>query len=543
MTIPPPLRLRCEYLKNPLGIDIRKPRFSWILRHFERGEKPSAYEITVSSKAGLAGRGIGDCWDSGRVDSDRTSQVEYGGKRLLSRARYFWRVRWWDATGRQSPYSRIAFFDMGMLNRSDWEARWITLRGPREFGSKGTILQGKYRGEYIQTWAIYLEKEFRTKPGLKSARAYICGLGFYELEINGRKVGDRVLDPAATNYTKSALYSTYDITKLLRPANRIMIVLGNGRHIVKFGFGPPKVIAQIEIDYRSGERQVVGTDASWKAGYGPIQENGLYFGERCDGQVEIRTRKGSAIYEKGASPRSQLLPPIRVGQKLKPKSVRRPAPETLLYDFGQNFSGWLRLAVRGPAGTSVTVRHAELLHDNGTLNTSPNQGAEATEVYTLRGKGTESFEPRLTYHGFRYAEVKARPKLPRLISVEGCFVHTDVERAGFFRCSHSLVNRIHRNVRWGQLSNLMGIPTDCPQRDERQGWLGDAHLSAEEAILNFDMAAFYTKYLQDIRQAQRKDGSLPDAVPLYLGNLYPADPAWGSAYITLAWSLYLHYGD
>lgn len=417
------------------------------------------------------------------------------------------------------------------------------LEGTPRVRLQGNHPPGKIPGEYIQTWAIYLEKEFRTKPGLKSARAYICGLGFYELEINGRKVGDRVLDPAATNYTKSALYSTYDITKLLRPANRIMIVLGNGRHIVKFGFGPPKVIAQIEIDYRSGERQVVGTDASWKAGYGPIQENGLYFGERCDGRVEIRTRKGSAIYEKGASPRSQLLPPIRVGQKLKPKSVRRPAPETLLYDFGQNFSGWLRLAVRGPAGTSVTVRHAELLHDNGTLNTSPNQGAEATEVYTLRGKGTESFEPRLTYHGFRYAEVKARPKLPRLISVEGCFVHTDVERAGFFRCSHSLVNRIHRNVRWGQLSNLMGIPTDCPQRDERQGWLGDAHLSAEEAILNFDMAAFYTKYLQDIRQAQRKDGSLPDAVPLYLGNLYPADPAWGSAYITLAWSLYLHYGD
>jgi len=543
LTIPPPQRLRCEYLENPLGIDILQPRFSWALRHFERGEKPAAYEIIVSSKAILAGRGIGDCWDSGRVDSDRTSQVPYGGPQPKSRARYYWRVRWWDSQGRRSAYSRIAFFEMGLLCRPDWRARWISLKGPRKFRSKGTVLQGKYRGEYVQTRAIYLEKEFQTKSRPKRARAYICGLGFYELEINGLKVGDCGLEPAATNYRKSALYSTYDITRFLKSDNRLLIILGNGRHIEKFGYGPPKVIAQIEIDYGSGKRQVVITDASWKAGYGPIRENGLYFGERCDGRIEPKTFKGRAIYVKGAPLRSQMLPPIRVGQRLKPKRVWRPAPETLLFDFGQNFSGWLKLAVRGPAGISVSIRHAELLHEDGTLNTSPNQGAEATDVYILRGHGIETYEPSLTYHGFRYAEISGSPKLPRILSVEGCFVHTDVEPTGTLHSAQPLVNRIHRNIRWGQLSNLMGIPTDCPQRDERQGWLGDAHLSAEEAILNFDMAAFYTKFLQDIREAQRKDGSLPDAVPLYLGHLYPADPAWGSAYITLAWSLYFYYGD
>ena len=543
MTIPPPLRLRCEYLQDPIGIDIPKPRLSWILRHSERGQRPIAYQLIVSSTARLAARGGGDCWDSGRINTDRHFHIEYGGKKVESRRRYYWRVRWWDKNGRPSAYSKTAFFEMGLLDKSDWQARWISLKKPVEFRSRGTVLQGKFRGDYVQTRAIYLGKEFRMGQGLKRARVYICGLGFYELSLNGQKVGDHVLDPAQTDYAKTALYSTYDIRQMLKPINKALISLGNGRHIVNFGYGSPRVIAQIEMEFEDGKRQVVGTDESWKSGHGPLMENGLYFGERCDGRLEPKIFQGRAVCVRGAPPRSQMLPPIKVVRRLKPKKTWCPGPERLIFDFGQNFSGWVGISVRGRAGTALTLRHAELIHEDGRLNTSPNQNAEATDVYVLKGKGAERYEPRFTQHGFRYAEVSGLPKLPKILDVEGCFVHTDVEPGGDFRCANRLINRVHRNIRWGQLSNLMSIPTDCPQRDERHGWLGDAHLSAEEAILNFDMAAFYTKYLQDIKNAQKKDGSLPDTVPPYLGRLYPADPAWGSAYITLAWYLYLYYGD
>jgi alpha-L-rhamnosidase len=543
MPIPRPLRLRCEYLQNPLGIDIRKPRFSWIFRPFERGQKPIAHEIIVSSALELARRSVGDCWDSGREDTDAHFHIEYGGKKLESRKRYYWRVRWWDKDGRRSAYSQTAFFEMGLLDKSDWQARWISLKKPAKFRTRGTVLQGKYRGDYIQTRAIYLKKDFRAERGLKRARVYICGLGFYELSLNGQKAGDRVLDPAQTDYAKTALYSTYDITKMLGEKNEALISLGNGRHIANFGYGSPRAIAQLEMEYENGERQVVGTDETWKSGHGPLKENGLYFGERCDGRHEPKVFKGHTVCVQGAPLHAQMLPPIKVVRRWKPKKTWCPGAERLIFDFGQNFSGWVGITVRGRAGTTLTLRHSELIREDGRLNTAPNQNAEATDVYILKGERAERYEPRFTQHGFRYAEVSGHPRLPRILDVEGCFVHSDVEPGGSFRCAHPLINRIHRNIRWGQLSNLMSIPTDCPQRDERHGWLGDAHLSAEEAILNFDMAAFYTKYLQDIKNAQKKTGSLPDTVPPYLGRLYPADPAWGSAYITLAWYLHLYYGD
>ena len=543
MPIPPPLHLRCEYLQDPIGIDTTRPRLSWILRHSERGQKPSAYQIIVSSAARRAAGGVGDCWDSGRITTDRHVHIVYGGKKLESRKRYYWRVRWWDKNGRPSAYSKTSLFEMGLLDKLDWQARWISLKKPVRFRSRGTVLQGKFRGDYVQTWAIYLKKEFRAGRGLERARVYVCGLGFYEMSLNGQKVGDHVLDPAQTDYAKTALYSTFDITKLMKPKNEVLISLGNGRHIANFGYGSPRLIAQIELELENGKRQVVGTDESWESGYGPLRENGLYFGERYDGRLEPKMGKGRTVCVKGPPLRAQMMPPIKVVRRLKPKKIWCPGAERRLFDFGQNFSGWVGISIRGRAGTMITLRHGELIHEDGTLNTSPNQNAEATDVYILKGKGIERYEPRFTQHGFRYAEVSGHPKLPKILDVEGCFVHSDVRPGGSFRCAHPLVNRIHRNICWGQLSNLMSIPTDCPQRDERHGWLGDAHLSAEEAILNFDMAAFYTKYLQDIKNAQKKDGSLPDTVPPYLGRLYPADPAWGSAYITIAWHLYLYYGD
>ena len=552
MKISAPKDLRCEYLRNPLGIDIRQPLFSWVVEHKGRGQSQKAYQIIVSSDSELALKRIGDQWDSGKVKSEMTFNAVYSGKPLKSCRRYFWQVRWWDKDGNASPFSETAFFEMGFLKQSEWKAKWISKKDCEEFSSKGTIFQGKYMGKYIHSRALYLRKEFEAKQEVQRARAYVCGLGFYEMRLNGQKVGDRVLDPAQTDYKKIALYSTYDIAGQIKRKNAIGVILGNGRHIKNYGYGHPKLILQIMIEYKSGAKETIVSDGTWKVSYGPLAKDGLYFGERYDARLErpgwdepdfddLKWRRVSAV--KGPELHSQLVQPIRVIKMLKAKRLYSPSPGIYIYDFGQNFAGWAKLFVRGPRGTKVSLRHAELIHEDGTLNTAPNQNAEASDVYILKGAGPEVYEPRFTYHGFRYVEVSGFPGVPSLENVQGCVVHTDVEDVSDFFCSNELLNTIHHNVVWGELSNLMSIPTDCPQRDERYGWLGDAHLSAEEAVFNFDMAAFYTKFLKDIQLAQNEDGSLPDTVPLYLGRLYPADPAWGSAYMTLAWLVFSFYGD
>jgi len=552
MNLQVPKDLKCEQLFNPLGVDKQTPRFSWIVEHKRRNQRQSAYQIIVSQTKSMVQNEVGDLWDSGRVESDTKIYVRYAGDFLQSASFYYWRVCWWNVTGQYSPYSEIAFFGTGLLDKSDWKAQWISKKNPEVFQSQGTILFGKEYKSYKNVITLYLRKEFSTEGNIRRATAYISGLGFYELHINGNKVGDRVLDPAPTDYNQIALYSAYDITNKLSITNSVCVLLGNGRYISNFGYGYPKLIVQIHIEYENGNKEIIVTDNSWKVSYGPLMENGLYYGERYDARQEIPgwdqpdfndSDWEEADIVKGHRLASQLMPPIRVAKNLKPISQHSPKPGVYVFDFGQNFAGWVRLKICGPKGTEVQLRHAELLHQDGTLNTLPNQNAEATDIYVLKGEGVEIYEPRFTYHGFRYLEIMGYPGVPNLTDVEGRFVHSDVEKTGEFYCSNETINRIHRAVEWGQLSNLMGIPTDCPQRDERGGWMGDAHLSAEQAMFNFDMAAFYTKYLKDIQLAQRADGGLPDTVPPYIEGLYPADPAWGSAYITLAWYQYWFYGD
>ncbi|MCU0643180.1 MAG: glycoside hydrolase family 78 protein [bacterium] len=553
MSINSPDKLRCEYLENPIGIDIQNPRFFWTLNHNERNQYQTAYQILVSSdKANLIDE-KGDVWDSGKVASDQTTHIAYAGKILESGKRYFWRVRWWDKNDHSSPYSEIAFFEMGFLNESDWQAKWISKKDVKEFKVKGAIILGNDVGEYFQPHAIYLRKEFQAKEKVARARAYVCGLGYYELRLNGQKIGDRVLEPSQTDYRKIALYSTYDVTETIQRENAIGVILGNGRHVKIYGYGNPRLSLQIHIEYENGTTEKILTDESWQVSHGPLMDNGMYYGEKYDARLEMPgwdqpdfddSAWDSAILVDGYKFASQMMPPIRVTQTIAPKKISSPSPGTYIFDFGQNFTGWARLSVQGPAGTEVKLRYAELLHDDGTLNTIPNQRAEATDVYILKGEGVEIYEPRFTYHGFRYVEVTGFAGVPTLENIAGCFVHSAVEPAGDFICSNQLFNQIHQNVRWGNLSNLMSVPTDCPQRDERYGWMGDAHLAAEQAIFNFEMAAFYAKFASDMQLSQLENGSLPDTVPPYLGKLvYPADPAWGTAYIIIVWYLYHYYGD
>ncbi|MDZ7338448.1 MAG: glycoside hydrolase family 78 protein [candidate division KSB1 bacterium] len=543
--------LRCEYLVNPIGIDVREPRFSWVLEPVRRGQRQVAYQLIVCSKGEQAGRGVGDVWDSGRRESEQTCHVTYAGPPLESRQRYFWRIRWWDDEGRASPWSEIAFFEMG-LQPEDWQGQWIGRKDNEEFSTRMPQLFGQELSAGVHARPVYFRKEFRLPCGARQARVYVCGLGYYELRLNGEKVGDRVLDPPQTDYHKLALYSTYDITDLTGEENAFGIILGNGRHIKAFGFGPPRFILQAHFWLEDGSEMVVVSDPSWRTAYGPLVEDGMYHGERYDARLEMpgwdqpgfadRSWEPGVVVD-GPALAAQMMPPIRVTATIRPHRVYSPEPGVYVYDFGQNFTGWARLRVRGPRGTEVRMRYAELVSPDGKINTAPNQNAEATDVYVLKGEGIECYEPRFTYHGFRYVEVKGFPGAPTLEDLEGRVVHSDVPRTGEFHCSHELLNQIHRNILWGQLSNLMSIPTDCPQRDERHGWMGDAHLSAEEAILNFDMAGFYTNFLRSIRLAQKEDGSVPDIVPPYLPMAYPADPAWGSAYNIIGWYLYQYYGD
>jgi alpha-L-rhamnosidase len=557
---PPPFDLRCEYLTDPLGVDVQRPRLSWLLDHPATDQRQTAYRVVVSSSLDLVSALNGDLWDSGKIESPATHLVRYDGAVLRVGQRCYWRVQWWDAQDRSSDFSEPAMFETGPQGRDDWGGIWISKRNCAEFASKGTVLLGEFLGDYVQTHAVYLRKKFHLTSPVDSASVIVCGLGYYELRINGGRVGDRVLDPGQTDYRRKALYSTYDISSLLKERTEtknggdfaVGIILGNGRHIKNYGFDSPKVIAQLAITYSDGTSATFVTDASWRVSHGPLRENGIYFGERYDARLELDgwdrpsfddSSWEAAVEVEGYPLASQMLPPIRVAATVTPVLVSLTHGQSRIYDCGQNMAGWVRMSVHGPRGTVVQLRHSELLNENNALNVSPNQNAEATDYYVLRGEGTESYQPSFTYHGFRYFEISGSPSLPEIVALEACSVHTDVEFVGTFRCSNELLNKVHENIVRGQLSNLMSIPTDCAQRDERHGWLGDAHLAAEESMFNFDMAAFYRKYLGDIQLAQKEDGSLPDLVPPYTGRLYPADPAWSSAYVTIAWLVYMMYGD
>lgn len=518
---PAPAGLRCEYLEDPIGIDVPQPRFQWVLAHPDRGQEQTAYQVLVSTAPDAA---AGDQWDSGRVQSGEPAQIAYAGKPLSSGRTYYWKVRFWDSRGKASAYSRKARFETGLLSGSDWKGKWIG-------------------------GANQLRKEFALGGHPVRARAYIVGLGYYELRINGRKVGDHVLDPGWTTYDRRVLYVTYDVTSYLRSGpNVVGILLGQG------WYGSRAALLQLSIEFEGGRSIEVVSDGSWKSAAGPLVSDSVFDGEVYDARLETPgwDRPGvddsawkaaaTAPAPKGALS-AQMMPPIRVVDTIVPLRMTSPRPDVHVYDMGQNFSGWVRLRVKGPRGTRVKLRHAELLYEDGALNTENLRRASATDVYILRGDGEEEvYEPRFTYHGFRYVELTGFPGAPRLDTVRGRVVHTAVRPAGGFTSSKAILDRLQSNVLWGFKTNLHSVPTDCNQRDERMGWMADAHLAAETGILNFDMAAFYTNFLRNIRDAQGADGTLADTVPQKWGRR-PADPAWGGAYPHLVWYLYQYYGD
>ncbi len=527
-----PTNLLCEYVSNPLGIDVTSPRLSWILNHSGRGQLQSAYHVLVASSRSKLEANCSDKWDSGKVESNHSVNVAYQGSPLDSGKTYYWKVRVWNKKGKVSPYSDVARFEMGLLQPSCWQGEWIGWQGGKT-------------GE-----ALLVRKEFAIDKPVSRARVYISGLGYYELHLNGKKVGDHVLDPGWTEYTKTVLYVTYDVIEYLREgANAIGVILGNG------WYGSPQMIFQMNVELADGTaRYIISEGWGWSVASSPITRNSIYDGEIYDARLE-KPGWDSPSYEEspyewmnaerlegpGGVMKAQMLEPIKVLETINPVAIGNPKPGVYVYDMGQNIAGWVRLMVQGPQDTAVTLKFAEILYEDGTINRENLRTAEATDTYILKGEDKEVYEPRFTYHGFRYVQMSGFPGTPKLKNLQGRVVHSAVEPIGKFTCSNELLNKIHQNVVRTESNNLHSVPTDCPQRDERLGWLNDMTVRAEEAICNFNMARLYTKWLRDIRDAQnKKTGSIPETAPYRWGS-DPGDPV--DCYPFLVWYLYQYYGD
>lgn len=548
--------MRCENLENPLGIETPRPRLSWALDSSRRGAAQTSYQLLVASSAEKLREGHGDLWDSGRIHSNRTLYIPYDGTPLDSRRKCFWKVRVWDTHGRatDSPEAR---WEMGLLDPADWKAKWI---------ARTT--------DIAITTAPMLRTEFRIDGPIRQARAYVSGLAYYDLYLNGHRVGDHVLDPGFTRYDRRVLYVTHDVTRLLKQGeNAAGALLGNGFYNVTtkaawdFDKAPwraaPKLLCQIEIDLTDGRRILVGSNSGWKTADSPIVENTIYGGEVYDARREQCGWEQAGFDDSRWTPAllaappqgrltAQSMPPIRAKRTLKPVSVKEPKPGVFVFDFGQNLSGYARLNVSGPSGSSVSMKYAELLKPDGTVDQGNiavhvhRFGAEQrfqNDLYILKGAGRERWHARFAYHGFQYVEVTGFPGRPKADALTAVFHHSDVPSAGRFACSNPLIDRIWMAARWAYLSNLQGIPTDCPHR-EKNGWTGDAHLAAEQAMFNYFPAAVNSKWIADLGDEQQPDGRLPGIVPTGgWGYQWGNGPAWDSAFLLIPYYQYVYYGD
>jgi alpha-L-rhamnosidase len=546
------VELRTEYATNPIGIDVRLPRLSWQIRAEARGVVQSAYQIQVAPVEQSLRSGQGLLWDSGMAKSGESANVPYAGPPLGSAQRYFWRVRVWDEGGRASAWSDVAYWEMGLLQPADWSASWIEPGLPEDVRKSGP--------------SPMLRREFVLKGDVERARVYVTSHGLYEMAINGQRVGDAVLTPGWTSYSKRLQYQTYDVTTLLKKGpNAVGATLGNGWYRGYLAWSDKRniygdrlgLLAQIVITYRGGRRETIATDAGWRASTGPILMSEIYHGETYDARLEKPGWSSPGFADRDWSPvnvveshRDILVapagPPVRRTGEIKPvKIFRTPGGDTVA-DMGQNMVGWVRLKVEGPAGTTVTLRHAEVLDKAGNFYVENLRVAKQTIRYTLKGGGAEVFEPHFTFQGFRYVAVDGYPGALTPESLTGVVVHSDMAPASAFETSKTLVNQLQHNIIWGQKGNFVDVPTDCPQRDERLGWMGDAQVFSRTAAFNMDVAGFFTKWLRDVAADQHENGSVPHVIPDVLsepGRPQGGSAAWADAAVIIPWTMYLSYGD
>ena len=575
-----PVHLLCEYLKNPLSIDISNPGFSWQLVSAVRNQFQSAYELIVSDNMKDIQEGRGNIWSTGKILSDQSTQIEYGGKSLHSFTRYYWRVRSYNQNGDPSSWSDINWFETAMLDKSDWKAQWI---------SDGIHQPEKDEDYYKEDRMPVFRKEFSVTKKIISARLYISGVGYYEAYLNGNKIGDHVLDPGFTTYRKEVLYAVYDIGSMVKKGNNVAaVMLGNGWYnplpFKLFGrwdlrnyqqTGRPCVKAELHVRYNDGSDEIIATDASWQTAPGPVTHNNVYLGEQYDARLELKkfSEVGAekkewknAVIAEGPSGtlRTQMQPPIRITKILKPVRITVLSNDTFIVDMGQNFAGVAKIKVQGPAGTRIALRYGEDLFENGRLNyltTCATQikkggirggpGAPETawqeDRYTLKGEGIETWSPRFTFHGFRYVEITGWPGRPTLDDIEGLRMNSDLEQNGDFSCSNEMFNQLHKTIQWTFMSNVFSVQSDCPAR-EKMGYGGDMVATANSFLYNYDMSNFYRKAVNDFANEQRPQGGITEIAP-FTGI---ADKGYGDESGPLGWELafpflqkqlYDFYGD
>ena len=556
-----PVNLRTEYKHNPVT-DAANPRLSWELISAVNGQKQTAYQIMVASSPTALASDKADCWDSGLVKGNVTNQIEYAGTSLPSRSICYWKVRSWDKNGQPGPWSALATWEMGLLTKADWQADWI--------GNDLTAL-GKGKTYHLPP-APFFRKDVQLKGPVKRATLYVTSLGLYECQINGNRIGADHFSPGWTDYNKRVYYQTYDVKANLKPgSNTLGAIVSDGWYagylgyallvknpVVKNFYGDvPLLKAQLEIEYANGQRETIITDRTWKTNHGPLVEADILNGETYDARLEFANWskagfndsgwKGAAVYPDKPARQLQAYPgnPVRVFQELKVKSVTPKAGGKYLFDLGQNFAGVVRLNVKGHRGDTITLRYGEVLFPTGDIMTENLRKARATDTYILKGdRQCETWTPRFTYHGFQYVEVSGFRTAPPLNALTGIVITSSTPGAGTFDTDNPLINKLYQNIVWTQRSNYFDVPTDCPQRDERLGWTGDAQTYVQSATFNNDIAAFFTKWLVDLNDAQRADHAYPIYAPApSVRKTDTYSPGWSEAGIICPYTVYKTYGD
>jgi alpha-L-rhamnosidase len=541
---------------SPLGIDEGKPRLSWRFESRTRGQKQSEYHVLVASSHDKLDKEVGDLWDTGKVKSDQSIHVVYKGKLMKSRMRCYWKVRVWDKDSKASNWSKTAEWSMGLLKPDDWQdAKWIGIE-------KQDVAKNKSKDNRTRLSARYLRRDFEVTKQVARATAYVSGLGFFDLHINGRRVGDHIMDPALTGYRKRAFYVTFDVSNYLTGGkNCVGVVLGNGRYFAPRktsrgnakSMGFPKLIMHMRVEYKDGMTQDIVTGPDWRITTdGPIRSNNEFDGEEYDARMEMpgwdragfddsKWKDVELVDPPGGVLRSQMIEPMRIVEVRKPVKITKPKDGMYIVDMGQAYYGSVRLNVSGPAGTRVQMRSAYNLNSDSTLRMRDNRTALSTDVYILKGKGIETWHPRFKGQGYRYVEITGFGGEPKAENFEGLVIHTDFEKHGDFSCSNTLINRIFSNVRWTQRAYIRSLSME-PDRDERQGWLGTQAKDFESNAYNFHMAGLLTKWLGDIRLDQLPNGEIPDVSPTYW-SLYHKGIVWPSNMVILPEIQHDFYGD
>lgn len=548
-------KLTCEQRENPMGIETSRPRLSWQIKSEERAVYQTAYQLLVASSPEKLNEKDADLWNSGKIASKQSQYVAYAGKPLESRAECFWKVKVWTTQG-ESEWSELARWEMGLLYYKDWRARWIGF--DRAFPWDDDSFHSRLSARYFRK-----EMELK-KADLEKASVYIIGLGLYEFKLNGEKVGESVLAPSPTDFNQNILYNIFDITSQLKEGkNALGVILGNGRYhtmrqhykgykIKNFGF--PKLLFQLELTYKDGRREYIRSDNSWKGtADGPILSNNEYDGEDYDARKELTGWDevgyddsawlvAEYVEQPDARYQSQQNANMKVLRELKPVALHQLGEDKYIVDLGQNIAGWLQLRVKGKAGDQVKMRFGETLQEDGSLFTTNLRDAKQEANYILKGGETECWEPRFVYYGFRYVEITGYPGTPTLADFTGKVVSDEMTGNGSFQTDHALLNQLHTNATWGILSNYKGMPVDCPQRNERQPWLGDRTMGCYGENFLFSNAELYKKWVDDIAYTQLHSGEICDVAPAYW-RYYSDNMSWCGAWLTTADMIYQQTGD